>query len=292
MDLTGSIVALVTPFNSDGSVNLKKVSELVRWHIDKGTDGIVALGTTGESSTMSHEEDAQVVEACLAAADGRIPIIAGSGSNSTETMLEKSLDYEKMGVDGLLLITPYYNKSNAEGIYRHFTTVADAVKIPCILYNVPSRTTCEIPLSKMAELAAHPNVYGIKEASGNISYTAHVARHISPEFRMYSGNDDQIVPLLSLGGSGVISVLANILPTETHEIVAKWMAGDIEGACELQLKYVPFVEALFSDVNPIPIKEAMNLVGMEVGGYRLPLYEMSQPNQTKMVEIMRQLGLL
>ena len=291
MELTGSIVALVTPFCSDGSVNLKKVSELVSWHIDKGTDGIVVLGTTGESSTMTHAEDAEVVEVALKAANGQIPIIAGSGSNATETMLRKSMDYEKMGADGLLLITPYYNKSNEEGIYRHFKTVADAVKIPCIIYNVPGRTGCSIPLSKMADLAAHPNIYGIKEASGDISYTSQAAQFVSPSFRMYSGNDDMIVPALSLGGSGVISVLANILPTETHEIVAKWQAGDLDGSLELQLKYLPFVNALFSDISPIPIKEAMNLVGMDVGGYRLPLYDMEPNARQKMIEIMRSLGM-
>lgn len=292
MNLTGSIVAMITPFNADGSVNFKKVRELVEWHIDKGTDAILTLGTTGESSTMSHEEDAQVVETCLEQADGRIPIIAGSGSNSTETMLEKSLDYENRGVDGLLLITPYYNKSNAEGIYRHFVTVADAVNIPCIMYNVPSRTGCSIPLSKMADLAAHPNICAIKEASGDINYSSDVARFLSDDFRMYSGNDDLIVPIMSLGGSGVISVLANILPTETHEIVAKWQAGDLEGALEMQLKYLPFIRALFSDVNPIPIKEAMNLIGMEVGGFRLPLHDMEPGAKAGLVQTMRDLGIL
>ena len=208
----GSLVALVTPFHEDGSVNFEKLGELIDFHLENETDALVILGTTGESSTMSHEEDNAVCEYTVKRVAGRIPVICGSGSNDTRTMLEKSLSFERLGADGLLIITPYYNKANEEGIYRHFATVADAVKIPCILYNVPGRTGCSISEANVARLSKHPNIIGIKEASGNISYAAKIARYLSDDFVMYSGNDDMIVPMLALGASGVISVLANVAP--------------------------------------------------------------------------------
>lgn len=277
--IRGSLVALVTPFHEDGSVNFEKLGELVDFHLANGTDALVILGTTGESATMSHEEDNAVCEYVVKRVNHRIPVICGSGSNDTRTMLEKSLSFERLGADGLLLITPYYNKTNEEGMYLHFATVADAVKIPCILYNVPSRTGCAISEANVARLARHPNIVGIKEASGNISYAAKIARHLSPDFVMYSGNDDMIVPMLSLGASGVISVLANIAPRETHRMVIDYLEGRTSAAREAQLRLLEVTNNLFIEVNPVPVKEALNLMGMEVGGYRLPLTRMTDAHR-------------
>ncbi len=290
--LKGSIVALVTPFNDDGSVNYESLSQLIEFHIENKTDAILILGTTGESSTMSHEEDDKVCEFTVKQVAGRVPVIAGSGSNCTETMLEKSLRYQELGADGLLVISPYYNKANDEGMYRHFKTVADAVSIPCILYNVPGRTGCSISESVIARLKDHPNIMGIKEASGNMSYTAKIAKHLSDDFVMYSGNDDIIVPTLALGGSGVISVLANCLPKETHDMVHNYLKGDTKKATEAQLKYLDFANSLFIEVNPIPVKAALNLMGMKVGGYRLPLCEMDEKNHEKLASEMKKLGII
>lgn len=276
MKFSGSYVALVTPFHEDGSVNFEKLKELVNWHLEQGTDGIVALGTTGESSTMSHEEDDDVARCVIETVNGRIPVICGAGSNSTQTQLEKSRRYHDMGADGLLLITPYYNKANDEGMYRHFATVADEVDTPIILYNVPGRTGCSISPACCARLAAHPNIAGIKEASGSIGYTAQIARLVDEDFCMFSGNDDMIVPVMSLGGCGVISVWANICPGRVHELVAAFASGDVAKARSIQLQYLDLVNALFCEVNPIPIKEAMNQLGMAVGGYRLPLCGISE----------------
>ena len=275
MKFAGSYVALVTPFQADGSVDFAKLRELVGWHLAQGTDGIVALGTTGESSTMSHEKDDEVARCIIETVNGKIPVIVGAGSNCTQTQLEKSRKYHDLGADGLLLITPYYNKANDEGMYRHFATVADAVDTPVILYNVPGRTGCAISPACCARLAKHPNIAGIKEASGNISYTAKIARLLSDDFCMFSGNDDMIVPVMSLGGCGVISVWANICPKECHDLVAAFAAGDVAAARAMQLRYLELINALFCEVNPIPIKEAMNQLGMNVGGYRLPLCEIS-----------------
>ena len=276
MKFAGSYVALVTPFNADGSVDFARLRELVAWHLEQGTDGIVALGTTGESSTMSHEEDDEVARCIIETVNGKIPVIVGAGSNCTQTQLEKSRKYHDLGADGLLLITPYYNKANDEGMYRHFATVADTVDTPVILYNVPGRTGCAISPACCARLAKHPNIAGIKEASGNISYTAKIARLLSDDFCMFSGNDDMIVPVMSLGGCGVISVWANICPKACHDLVAAFAAGDVTTARAIQLKYLELINALFCEVNPIPVKEAMNQLGMNVGGYRLPLCEISE----------------
>ena len=275
MKFSGSYVAIVTPFNPDGSVNFDKLKELVQWHLAEGTDGIVALGTTGESSTMSHEEDDDVARCVIETVNGRIPVICGAGSNSTQTQLEKSRKYHDMGADGLLLITPYYNKANDEGMYRHFAAVADTVDTPIILYNVPGRTGCSISPACCARLAKHPNVAGIKEASGNISYAAKIAQLLGDDFCMMSGNDDMIVPMMSLGATGVISVWANICPKQCHDLVAAYQAGDVAKARKIQLEYLDLINALFCEVNPIPVKEAMNQMGMGVGGYRLPLCEIS-----------------
>ena len=290
MKFFGSYVAIVTPFNEDGSVNFNKLKELVLWHLEQGTDGIVALGTTGESSTMSHEEDDDVARCVIETVNGRIPVICGAGSNSTQTQLEKSRRYHDMGADGLLLISPYYNKANDEGMYRHFAAVADTVDTPIILYNVPGRTGCSISPSVVARLAKHPNVAGIKEASGNISYTAKIAKLLNDDFCMFSGNDDMIVPVMSLGGCGVISVWANICPKQCHDLVAAFHAGDLKTAQKLQLDYLDLINTLFCEVNPIPVKEAMNQMGMNVGGYRLPLCEISQEGREKVrraLEVLR-----
>ena len=283
----GSYVALITPFRADGSVDFDRLSALCQWHIDNGTDGIVVLGTTGESSTMTHEEDEQVVRCALDVVRGRIPVIAGSGSNCTQTALEKSERYAELGVDGLLLITPYYNKANTRGMIRHFTAIADRVDKPIVLYNVPGRTGCSLSVEAVAELSAHKNIVALKEASGNISYVAKVARSVGPEFALLSGNDDMIVPVLSLGGSGVISVFANICPRVCHDMVASYLAGDTARALEMQLKYLELINALFIEVNPIPVKEAMNMLGMGAGAFRLPLCEMDGKNRETLRRALR-----
>jgi 4-hydroxy-tetrahydrodipicolinate synthase len=285
--IQGSYVAIVTPFHEDGSVNFEKLKALCEWHVASGTDGIVALGTTGESSTMTHEEDEAVVKCVLDAVNGRIPVIAGAGSNCTDTALMKSRAYARLGVDGLLLITPYYNKANARGMYRHFAAVADQVDVPIILYNVPGRTGCALTPETVAALAKHRNIVALKEASGDISYVAKVARFISDDFQLLSGNDDMIVPVMSLGGSGVISVFANLCPTQCRDITHACLKGDFKKAAALQLKYLELIHALFIEVNPIPIKEAMNIRGMGVGGYRLPLTEMDPANREKLVKAMQ-----
>ena len=290
--IQGSIVAIVTPFHQDGSVNFSKLGELVDWQIQNGTDGIVALGTTGESATMTDEEDDAVCEYVIKRVNGRIPVIVGSGSNCTASMLYKSLRYQAMGAQGLLIIAPYYNKTNEEGMYRHFATVVDAVDIPCILYNVPGRTGCSISEGVVKRLAGHPNVMGIKEASGNMSYACKIARYLGPDFAMYSGNDDITVPILSVGGSGVISVLANILPQQTHDMVMAYLSGDTAAATAAQLRYLELINSLFLEVNPIPVKAALNMMGWEVGPCRMPLYEMSQGAAQRLRAALEEAGLL
>ena len=291
-NVKGSIVALITPFHEDGSVNFEKLGEILEWHVANHTDAILVLGTTGESSTMTHEEDDAVVEYTLKTINGRIPVIAGSGSNSTQTAIDKSVKYDKMGADALLVISPYYNKTNAQGMIAHFTAVADAVNKPIIMYNVPGRTGCSISEDAIKVLSKHPNICGIKEASGSISYAAGIARYLSDDFVMYSGNDDMIVPLLSLGASGVISVWANIMPQESHDLVMNYLNGDTKKSLDLQLRYLDLIHALFYEVNPIPVKEAMNLMDMNVGGFRLPLYPMSEANKARLANAMKEAGLL
>lgn len=292
MKLQGSIVALVTPFHEDGSVNFEKLGELLEFQISNGTDGILVLGTTGESSTMTHEEDDAVMEFTLKTVNRRVPVIAGSGSNDTATMLMKSKKYADMGADAVLAITPYYNKANEEGMVRHFTTTADAISCPVILYNVPGRTGCSLSVSAVERLSKHPNIIGIKEASGNISYAMSISRFLSDDFVMFSGNDDMVVPILSIGGSGVISVFANTNPKECHDMVDKWLKGDHAGSLEIQQKYLDYIHALFCEVNPIPVKEAMNQMGMNVGGYRLPLYEMADKNKELLKNEMKKAGII
>jgi len=291
-NLTGSIVALVTPFASDGSVDFDSLANLIDFHLENKTDGILLLGTTGESSTMSHEEDEAVIRFAMERIGGRIPIIAGSGSNSTQTQLEKSLAYDELGVDGLLLIAPYYNKANEEGMYRHFKVVADAVSTPCILYNVPGRTGCSIPVSVVARLSKHPNIVAIKEASGDIGYAMNIAKLLSDDFCMYSGNDDIVIPLMSIGGKGVISVWANVCPKQAHDMTRAYLDGDIEKARSLQLEYLDLIHRLFIEVNPIPVKTALNLMGKKAGGFRLPLYNMTEAHTDALRASMQRVGLL
>ena len=291
-NLKGSIVALVTPFHADGSVNFEKLGELVEWHVGNKTDAVLTLGTTGESSTMTHEEDDAVLQCVIRAAAGRVPVIAGTGSNSTQTMLEKSLRAEKLGADGLLLITPYYNKGNAEGICRHFTAVADAVHIPCILYNVPGRTGCAISVENVEKLSKHPNICGIKEASGDMSYAMRIAHCIGPDFALWCGNDDITIPLLSIGGSGVISVWANIQPRECHEMVMDYLEGRRERAAAAAVKYLELMNGLFMEVNPIPVKTALNLMGKDAGPFRLPLCEMTDAHTARLRGLLEKAGLV
>lgn len=270
----GSGVALVTPFNEDLTVNYKKMEELVDYHCENKTDALIILGTTGESSTLDDEEKEKIVKVVIEKNQKRLPIIVGAGSNDTKHAIELSKKYEQLGADGLLLVTPYYNKGNEDGIYKHYVSIADFVNIPIILYNVPGRTGVNLSVSLLKRLAKHKNIVGLKEASGDISYAAEVAREV-PELLMYSGNDDITVPLMSLGAVGTISVLANIEPAVTHNIVECYLNGDVIESRRLQLKYNGLVKALFVEVNPVPVKKAMNLLGNIVGNCRLPLGDLS-----------------
>ena len=290
--LTGSIAALVTPFKEDRSVDFDALGRLVDFHLENGTDGILVLGTTGESSTMTDREDLDVARLVVERVAGRIPVIGGSGSNSTDESLRKSLGLQKLGVDGLLLITPYYNKSNEDGIYHHFKTVLDAVNVPCILYNIPGRTGCSISERNLARLSAPPNAWGLKEASGSIAYATMAARYVSDDFRMFSGNDDMVVPILSLGGSGVIAVWADVAPATVHELVARWQAGDAAGALRIQLDNLELIHALFCEVNPIPVKTAMRRLGYDAGPLRMPLSEMELVHAAQLDAALRKHGLL
>lgn len=289
----GAGVAIVTPMKANGEVNYEKFADLIEFQIANGTDAIIVCGTTGEASTLSHEEHLEVIRYCAKKVAGRVPVIAGTGSNSTETAVYLSTEAEKYGVDGLLLVSPYYNKATQNGLYTHFKTVADAVKLPIILYNVPSRTGCNILPDTIVKLATEvENIVAVKEACGNISQIARLAAKAGGRVDIYSGNDDQIVPILSLGGIGVISVLSNIAPRQTHDICEKYFAGDVRGSMELQLKAMDLCDALFCEVNPIPVKKALNLMGMEAGSLRLPLTEMEDANAKKLEKAMQEFGLL
>lgn len=273
----GSAVALVTPFTQDG-VDFKKLGELVEYHIENNTDALVVCGTTGEATTMSDEEQLAVIKYVVDKTNKRIPVIAGTGSNNTMHSIYLSQEAERLGADGLLVITPYYNKANTNGLKLHFETIANSVNLPIIMYNVPGRTSMNMKPSLVAELAKIENIVAIKEASGDLAQVAELCRLVPDDFAVYSGNDDSILPLLALGGKGVISVLANVCPQETHNLVQKFFDGDIEGSRNIQLKLKPLIDALFIEVNPIPVKTAMNLLGFEVGNLRLPLAEMDIKN--------------
>ena len=288
---TGAGVAIITPMTETGAVNYPKLEEILEYQIANGTDAIIICGTTGESSTLSHEEHLEAIRFTAEKVAGRIPVIAGTGSNCTETAIYLSQEAEKYGVDGVLLVTPYYNKATQKGLIAHFTKIANSIKIPVILYNIQSRTGVNIAPETMAYLAKNvENIVGVKEASGNISQIAKIAELCGESFDIYSGNDDQVVPLLSLGGKGVISVLSNLAPRETHDIVAKFMDGDVKGSRELQLRALPLIEKLFCEVNPIPVKAAMNMLGWEVGPLRMPLSEMEEEHQKELKAAMDAFG--
>lgn len=290
---TGAGVAIVTPFNESNEVNYEKFAELLEFQIQNGTDAVIVCGTTGEASTLTHEEHLDLIRFCIEKVAGRVPVVAGTGSNCTETAKYLSREAEKSGADALLVVTPYYNKATQKGLYSHFKAVADSVKIPVILYNVPGRTGCNILPETAVRLCREvENIVGIKEASGNISQVAKLMSLADGAVDLYSGNDDQIVPLLSLGGKGVISVLSNVAPRETHEICEKFFAGDVKGSCELQLKAMELCDALFCEVNPIPVKKALNLMGMETGALRMPLSEMEEANVSKLEKAMKNFGIL
>ena len=289
---TGAGVAIVTPFNEDESINYDKLDELINYHCENGTDSIIICGTTGESATMTEEEHAECVRFTIERAKGRIPVIAGTGSNCTRTAIELSKDAAEHGADGLLLVTPYYNKATQAGLIAHYKAVAKEAKAPIIMYSVVSRTGCNIEPATVAELVRDvDNIVGVKEASGNISQVAKIMSLTDGNIDLYSGNDDQIVPLLSLGAKGVISVLSNVAPQETHDICAKFFAGDVAGSAALQLKAIPLIEQLFCEVNPIPVKKAMQLMGVECGPLRMPLTEMTPEHTKALAQAMKDFGI-
>ncbi|MBR1649787.1 MAG: 4-hydroxy-tetrahydrodipicolinate synthase [Lachnospiraceae bacterium] len=290
---TGSGVAIVTPMKANGEIDYPAFEKLIEFQIAGGTDAIIVCGTTGEASTQSHEEHLETVKFCVDVVKKRVPVIAGTGSNCTETAVYLSKEAESYGVDAVLLVSPYYNKATQNGLYQHFKTTADAINIPVILYNVPSRTGCNILPETAVRLAKDcKNIVAIKEASGNISQIAHLAAISKGCIDIYSGNDDQIVPILSLGGKGVISVLANVAPKETHNICQYYFDGKVKESCDEQLRALELCNALFCEVNPIPVKKALELMDMIPGGLRLPLTEMEPANTERLSKAMKEFGIL
>lgn len=288
---TGAGVAIVTPMHQDGKVNFDKLGELIEYQIANHTDSIIITGTTGEASTLSEAEHIECIRFAVDKVAKRIPVIAGTGSNCTETAIYLTHEAEKAGVDGALVVTPYYNKATQKGLIKHFSMIAESTSLPMILYSVASRTGVNIAAETAATLHRQcENIVAIKEASGNISQVADIMQMTQGDMDVYSGNDDQIVPVLSLGGKGVISVLSNICPQETHDIVEKYMSGDVSGSLELQLKALPLVHALFCEVNPIPVKTALNLMGMDVGPLRLPMTPMEEANKARLLQAMKEFG--
>lgn len=286
---TGSGVALVTPFKADGSVDYDQLKNLVEYHVSHKTDAIIICGTTGEASTMSEEEHMEVVGKCIEYVNKRIPVIAGTGSNCTETAIKLSKEAEELGADGLLIVTPYYNKATQNGLIKHYTAIAESVSLPIIMYNVPSRTGCNIQPQTAVTLAKNnENIVGIKEASGNISQVVKLAQLADGCIDIYSGNDDQVIPLLSLGGKGVISVTANIIPEDTHDMVKKYLDGDTAGALALQLKAIDLCDAMFCEVNPIPVKKAVELAGLCNGYVRMPMTEADPASIEKIKKAMKE----
>ncbi|MBE5923137.1 MAG: 4-hydroxy-tetrahydrodipicolinate synthase [Lachnospiraceae bacterium] len=286
---TGSAVALVTPFKEDGSVNYEELKSLCEYHIAHKTDAIVICGTTGEASTMSEEEHMEVVGKCIEYVNKRIPVIAGTGSNCTETAIKLSKEAEELGADGLLIVTPYYNKATQGGLIKHYTAIANAVNLPIIMYNVPGRTGCNIQPQTAVTLAKNvKNIVAIKEASGNIAQVVKLAQLADGCIDIYSGNDDQVVPLLSLGGKGVISVTANIIPEDTHDMVQKYLDGDVAGSLALQLKAIDLCDAMFCEVNPIPVKKAVELAGLCAGYVRMPMTEAEPASVEKIKKAMQE----
>ncbi|RGY00672.1 4-hydroxy-tetrahydrodipicolinate synthase [Blautia sp. OF03-15BH] len=288
----GAGVAIVTPMKADGEVNYDVLGEMLEAQIQGGTDAIIICGTTGESATLTEEEHSAVIRYAIKKVNKRIPVIAGTGSNCTATAIKLSKEAEKDGADGLLLVTPYYNKATQNGLIAHYTAIANAVNIPIILYNVPSRTGCNLLPETIAKLVKNvKNIVGVKEASGNISQIAKVKLLCGDDIDLYSGNDDQVVPILSLGGIGVISVLSNVAPRETHDMVMDYLNGDLEKAREMQLKALPLINALFSEVNPIPVKKAMSFMGWEAGPLRAPLSEMEDAHAEVLRQAMKDFGI-
>lgn len=289
---TGAGVAIITPFTADNKVNYPALKAILEYQIEHGTDAIVICGTTGESATLSHEEHTEAIRFTVETVAHRIPVIAGTGSNDTAYALHLSNEAEKIGVDGLLMVTPYYNKASQEGLVRHYTYLADRVSTPIIIYNVPSRTGCDVKPETYAELSKHKMIYGAKEASGNISSIAKTISLCEPDFSVYSGNDDQITAIMSLGGKGVISVLSNVAPQVAHDIAATALAGDFEASRRLQLEYLELCNAMFMDVNPIPVKQAMRMMGFDAGPLRMPLCDMSDVNTEKLRAVMQKYKLI
>ena len=289
---TGAGVAIVTPMYQDGTVNYDKLGELIEFQIANHTDSIIITGTTGEASTLSEVEHVECIRFAVEKVAKRIPVIAGTGSNCTETAIYLTKEAEKAGADGALVVTPYYNKATQKGLVQHFGMIAKNTSLPMILYSVQSRTGVNILPQTVAELrSTYENVVAVKEASGNISQVADIMQMTQGDIDVYSGNDDQIVPILSLGGKGVISVLSNVCPQETHDIVARFLDGDVAGSRELQLRALPLIHALFCEVNPIPVKTAMNLMGMEVGPLRLPMTPMEEANKARLIQAMKDFGI-
>lgn len=288
---TGAAVAIITPFNESG-IDFESFGKIIDDQISGGTDAIVVCGTTGESATMPDAEHLSAIEYCVKRVAGRVPVIAGTGSNDTRHCIELSRGAEALGADALLLVTPYYNKTTQRGLIQHYTMVANAVKLPIILYNVPSRTGVNIQPKTLKELSKVENIVAVKEASGDISQVAKIAQLCGDDMTIYSGNDDQIVPILSLGGKGVISVLSNVAPKQTHDIVDCYLKGDVADSLRLQLEAIELVDALFIEVNPIPVKTAMNMLGYNAGSLRMPLYEMSEENKEVLRKAMKNYGII
>lgn len=288
--IKGSIVALVTPMTETGAVDYLGLEQLIAFHLKEQTDGLLVLGTTGESPTLSEEEEEDIVRFTVEKVNGHIPVIAGAGSNATAKTVKKVQRFAELGADQLLVITPYYNKTSDVGLLAHFKAIADASSLPIILYNVPSRTGMTISLPVLTELAKHPRIIGIKEASGDMSYTMEVAQLIDESFALYSGNDDLILPILSIGGIGVISVWANIQPKVVHEVVHDYLNGNSPSAKEKQLTHLALINALFSETNPIPVKAAMNHLGLPAGPLRLPLIELGEEKKQQLIALLTENG--
>lgn len=289
---TGAAVALITPMKADGEIDYEEMEHIVNDQITHGTDAIVVCGTTGEASTMTHEEHINTIRTCVEITKKRIPVIAGTGSNCTETAVYLSKEAQAAGADGLLVVSPYYNKATQKGLKAHFTEIAKNVDIPMLLYNIQGRTGVNIQPQTIVDLVKDvDNIVGVKEASGDLSQVATLLSLSQGEMDVYSGNDDQIVPIVALGGKGVISVLSHVAPQDTHDMVMKMISGDVKGSSELQLKYIPLIHALFSEVNPIPVKAAMNMMGYHVGSLRMPLTEMEDANKKVLRQAMIEAGI-
>ena len=289
---TGAGIAIITPMNADGSINYQGLGDLIENQIANGTDAIIICGTTGEASTMTDEEHLECIRFAVEKTAGRIPVIAGTGSNDTRYAIELSKEAEAVGVDGLLLVTPYYNKTTQRGLIAHFTAIADAVNVPIILYNIPGRTGVNMEVATVKKLAEHRNIASIKEASGNISYAAKLIAACGDNIDVYSGNDDMVVPLVSLGGKGVISVASHVIPKQMHDMVQYCLDNNFAEATKLQIEYLDLINSLFIEVNPIPVKEALNMMGVNVGPCRMPLYEMSDEHKAVLHASLEKHGLI